>query len=360
MTDLTFFYRGKKVLITGHTGFIGSWLTLWLLRMGVKITGLSLEPHTERDHFVRCHLKNEVEHHQQDIRNFEATLHTFTHSQPDIIFHLAAQPIVSLGYQEPFNTINTNVMGTLNILECCRLIQKNVTVVIVTSDKCYDNQNTVSAYREGDPLGGFDPYSASKGAAEIVSHAYRQSFFGHRNNPFKKSLSTARAGNVLGGGDWQVHRLIPDCIRFLEKKMPIGIRNPSAVRPWQHVFELVSGCLKLAERLHHEPDIFSGAWNFGPDSGEVKSVKDVVMSVIHHYGSGSWQNMDTHPPFHETNILTLDNSKAKRMLRWKPVWDFETAICETIEWYTHSSSSDIRKFSESQIEKYNALVTSNN
>ena len=351
INSLPDFYKNKNVLITGHTGFKGSWLSLWLRRLGANICGISLEPHTTKDIFNLCRIEKEVQHHIQDITDFDRTNEIFSNFQPDILFHLAAQPIVRMSYDEPLNTFQTNVMGTANILECCRLYKNKLIIVVVTSDKCYENRKINSGYLEDDPLGGHDPYSASKGATEIIAHSYRRSFFQLDNNPFGKALATGRAGNVIGGGDWQTDRLIPDFIRSIETDIPMRIRFPNAIRPWQHVLEPISGYLHLAKGLSEQPKIFTGAWNFGPDSSAIKTVEEVITSAIQYYGSGKWNPENNINPY-ETDVLLLDNSKAKRILNWYPKWDYETAIHRTIDWYKQIPHGNLRKFTEQQIIDY--------
>lgn len=351
INSLPDFYKNKKVLITGHTGFKGSWLSLWLRLMGANICGISLEPYTQKDIFNLCRLEQVIQHHIQDITDFNKTNEILSNFRPDIIFHLAAQPIVRISYEEPLKTFQTNVMGTVNILECCRRYQNKLIIIVVTSDKCYENKKRDSGYLEDDPLGGHDPYSASKGATEIIAHSYRRSFFQHDNNPFGKSLATGRAGNVIGGGDWQIDRLIPDFIRSIEKNIPMKVRYPQAVRPWQHVLEPISGYLHLAKSLSEQPEIFADAWNFGPDSSAIKTVEEVITSAVKSYGSGTWESENNLNP-HETEVLLLDNSKAKRILNWYPIWDFETTIHRTIEWYKQYPQGNMREFSEEQISCY--------
>jgi CDP-glucose 4,6-dehydratase len=289
-------FKNKTVLVTGHTGFKGSWLCIWLKELGANVVGYALEPYTERDNFVVSGLKDKVTHIIGDIRDYQNLTKVFKKYQPEFVFHLAAQPIVRESYTNPKDTYDINVGGTVNVLECCRLTDSVRVIINVTSDKCYENKEWVWGYRENDPMGGYDPYSSSKGCSELVTAAYRQSFF----NPslpdpltFSPShlltflipkpsvaLSSARAGNVIGGGDWQKDRIVPDCIRALESNKPIEIRNPNATRPWQHVLEPLNGYLLLASRMYEEPQKFCGAWNFGPDYDSIIPVGKVADKVI--------------------------------------------------------------------------------
>ena len=327
-------FYGKTILITGHTGFKGSWLSIWLNEIGAKVIGYALEPYTERDNFVFCKLEDKITHIVGDIRDFNKLKMIFEHYEPEFVFHLSAQPIVRKSYQNPKETLDINLGGLINLLECCRL-SNNVKVIInVTSDKCYDNKEWIWAYRENDPLGGYDPYSASKGCSELLTQAYLKSFF----NPDKfdengKSLSSVRAGNVIGGGDWQVDRLIPDCIKSLENNEIIKIRNPKSSRPWQHVLEPLSGYLLLASKMYMEPKKYSGAWNFGPNYESILSVGEMVNLVIEKWGNGTWADTSDQDDPHEAKLLSLDTSKARKLLNWKPRWEIKKSINKTIEWY---------------------------
>ena len=328
------FYKGKKVLITGHTGFKGSWLSIWLNELGAKVIGYALDPYTTRDNFVLTDLAGKITDIRGDIRDYEKLYKVFKEFNPEIVFHMAAQPLVRLSYQSPKDTYDINIGGTVNILEVIRHSASVKAAVIITSDKCYENKEWLWGYRENDPVGGYDPYSSSKGATEIVISAYRNSFFNPREfSNHCKTISSVRAGNVIGGGDWSKDRIIPDCIRALEQSKAIEIRNPMATRPWQHVLEPLKGYLILASKMYQDPLIFSDAWNFGPDSSCILPVRDVVNEVIKNWGLGEWLDTSDSSNFHETILLNLDCSKARFKLGWIPVLNIKEAIKLTIEWY---------------------------
>lgn len=368
MKNLKSFYRNKKVLITGHTGFKGSWLTIWLNELGASVTGVSLDPVTERDLFNLAGLNRKVTDYRQDIRDLVQIKKIFDNEQPEIVFHLAAQALVIPGYSDPIATFSTNIMGTSNIIEACRNTPAVRQIVIITTDKVYENREVLTGYREGDPLGGYDPYSASKAAAEIIIQSYRQSFFQSINQPINQSIihsttqsiASARAGNVIGGGDWSGYRLVPDCIRSLEADDQILVRNPESVRPWQHVLEPLSGYLLLGMKLAEDPIKYSGAWNFGPEETDVVTVKDVVERIIKYWGKGEWQAVNTREKPHEAGILRLDITKSKNDLGWKPVLNTEQAIELTADWYKNYASNDPYKLCSEQIIEYSELWNSKN
>lgn len=334
MSDSTLFggvYSGRRVFVTGHTGFKGSWLTFWLLELGAHVVGYSLEPPTNPSLFEKLDLAVRMEHHVGDVRDLTHLREVMAVASPEIVFHLAAQALVRPSYDEPVVTFETNVMGSVNLLEAVRQTPGVRAVVNVTSDKCYENREWEFAYRENDALGGHDPYSASKGAAEIITDAYRRSFFSDPSGP---AVATGRAGNVIGGGDWALDRIIPDCVRAFTAPDPLVVRNPDAVRPWQHVLEPVSAYLWLASRLFMEGHSFEGSWNFGPLSGGNLTVREIVNSMIAEWGSGEW----TGPPpgtgtVHEARTLKLDCAKAFDILRWRPTWTAVVALRETALWY---------------------------
>ncbi|MEP4703832.1 MAG: CDP-glucose 4,6-dehydratase, partial [Hyphomicrobiales bacterium] len=308
MDDLAPIFSGKKVLVTGHTGFKGSWLAIWLSQLGAKVSGFSLNPPTNPNNFDVSNVASLMDnHHIGDIRNLELMKKIVSEEGADIIFHMAAQPIVSDGYKDPIGTFDTNIMGTANLLEAVRHSGKPAVVVVISSDKCYENKEHVWGYRECDALGGFDPYSASKGGTEIVVSSYRNSFFNPMN--FKQhgvSLASARAGNVLGGGDWANDRIMTDIIACLEAGEPIKLRNPNAIRPWQHVLEPLSGYLTLAAKLLENPDSdLCSAWNFGPQSDSTVSVKNIAELAIDIWGSGAWNDVSNSKTYHEASILRL-------------------------------------------------------
>ena len=346
-------WKDKKVLITGHTGFKGSWLSIWLKMMGAEVTGYSLAPYTERDNFVLTKLEDEITHIVGDIRNYDCFYEIVKNHKPEFVFHLAAQPIVRESYIYPKETYDINIGGTVNLLECCRLTESVKVIVNITTDKCYENKEWNRGYRENDRLGGYDPYSSSKAGSEVVIAAYRQSFF----NPEKvdkhgKTIASARAGNVIGGGDWQTDRLIPDCINSLEKSEPVIIRNPSAIRPWQHVLEPLSGYLLLAEKMYKNPGQYCEAWNFGPTEESMKHVGEVADLIVQNWGDGSWQCEPEKNAPHETNILKLDINKARTRLRWNPVLSIEQAVSSTVDWYKHYKERNMYRFCVQQIESY--------
>ena len=346
-------FKDKTVLITGHTGFKGSWLSIWLRELGANVVGFALEPYTMKDNFVLCGLKDKLTHIIGDVRDYEKLKKVFDKYQPEFVFHLAAQPIVRESYLNPKETYDINVGGTVNVFECCRLTESVKVIINVTSDKCYENKEWIWGYRENDPMGGHDPYSASKGCSELITAAYRNSFFDPQKfNEHGKSISSVRAGNVVGGGDWQKDRLIPDCIRALESNKPIEIRNPAASRPWQHVLEPLSGYLLLAAKMYSEPVKFSGAWNFGPNYGSVISVGEVVSMIVENWGQGEWIDTSDKSAPHEAKLLSLDTSKVRNMLNWKPQWNIENAVKNTVEWYKHYGKNDIYQFCTKQITEY--------
>jgi CDP-glucose 4,6-dehydratase len=329
MMDFAEAYSNRSVFVTGHTGFKGAWLAHWLPALGADVTGFALEPPTRPNLFDALELKARVRHVAGDVRDRDHLIAEVNAARPSVIFHLAAQAIVRRAYGEPHETFETNVMGTVNVLEAARRCPSVRAVVVVTSDKCYENSDLGRAFRETDPMGGHDPYSASKGCAELVTAAYRDSFFGDG-----AAIATVRAGNVIGGGDWAVDRIIPDCVRAAVAGTPIVIRNPAAVRPWQHVLEPLSGYLALGALMLRDGSVFDGAWNFGPDheAGE-RSVQWVVERFLEDWGSGSWTALDANGEPHEAQRLSLDSAKARERLGWAPVWDAELAVRHTASWY---------------------------
>jgi len=347
------FWTGKNVLITGHTGFKGSWLSLWLNMLGASVSGYALEPLTMNDNFVLTGLDKKITHSIGDIRDYNALQEFFNKVNPEIVFHLAAQPLVWESYNDPKSTYDINVGGAVNVLECCRKIDSVKVIVNVTTDKCYENKEWVWGYRENDRLGGYDPYSSSKACSELVSEAYRKSFF----NPdtfiqHGKSLATARAGNVFGGGDWQTDRIVPDCIRALEKDEPIIVRSPHAIRPWQHVLEPLSGYLELAEKMYNNPIAYAEGWNFGPTDSSFLSVGSLVNEIVKTWGTGSWEDHSNPTAPHEANTLKLDITKAKSQLGWSPKWDINKAITETVAWYQQYKTPKIHDLCCNQIKDY--------
>lgn len=349
------FYKDKRVLVTGHTGFKGSWLALWLHESGASVSGFSLLPNTEPNHFDLIGLKDLIHHRVGDIRDLQAVQDTFAAVQPEIVFHLAAQPIVRESYDDPKTTLDTNIGGTINVLEAIRHCPSVKAVVVVTSDKCYENKELVWGYRENDPMGGHDPYSASKGAIEIVCSSYRRSFFEKNGRGPHLGFATARAGNVIGGGDWAKDRIIPDCIRALSQEEPIIIRNPKATRPWQHVLDPLSGYLLLAKRLSEDPEYFGGSWNFGPAKSEQIEVIQLVNEFVKGWGSGKIETRSSeNNAFHEAHLLKLCIDKAMHELHWRPTLDSKTSIGWTAQWYKawHEKKIDLRLISINQINEF--------
>ena len=320
-------YRNRRVLVTGHTGFKGSWLTSWLQTLGSDVSGISLPPKTLHSHWNLLDL--DIDSRYIDIRDENNIKQAFVEIQPEIVFHLAAQPLVRLSYQQPLETWSTNVIGTANILNACRNIECLSSILVVTTDKCYENKEWVWGYRETDPLGGYDPYSASKAGTELVVVSYRKSFFNETSSPL---LATARAGNVIGGGDWSLDRLIPDLVRSRIANESLEIRSPHATRPWQHVLECLSGYLLLGQQLLSRNPIYADAWNFGPNHSGNRSVSEVLSTMKAHWSELEWHcGEQSHP--HEATLLHLDSSKARQMLAWKPVWTFEEGVAATASWY---------------------------
>ena len=328
------FWQGKRVLVTGHTGFKGSWLCLWLLGLGARVMGYALPPYTERDNYVQCGLEGQIAEVRGDISDYTLLEKTFLDFQPEIVFHLAAQPLVRRSYQEPRQTYEANVMGTLNVLEASRKAGSVHSAVMITTDKCYENRGGSRGYREEEPMGGYDPYSSSKGCAELLIASYRRSFCRYGGTgESEMAVASARAGNVIGGGDWSRDRLIPDCIRAIEAGQPVRLRNPGAVRPWQFVLEPLGGYLLLAERLWTEPDNFVGGWNFGPDPKQMATVETMARALTDAYGAGTVECCADAKAPHEDQILLLDSTKAGEKLGWRPRLTLEETLGWTAEWY---------------------------
>lgn len=348
------FYNRKRVLITGHTGFKGSWLSIWLHELGAEVIGVAQDPFSERDNFVLSDIGNKIKADiRADIRNSEQIKKIFQEYRPEIVFHLAAQPLVRLSYDIPAETYQTNVMGTINILEAIRVTNSVKVGVMITTDKCYENKEQIWGYRENEPMGGYDPYSSSKGAAEIAIASWRRSFF----NPEEyvrhgKSIASVRAGNVIGGGDWALDRIIPDCIKALETGKPIEIRNPQAIRPWQHVLEPLSGYMLLAQKMWNEPTKYCEGWNFGPLPESISTVWDVATKVIENYGSGELKDLSKPNALHEAKFLMLDINKAKFRLGWEPRMNIKQSILLTVDWYKLYSEEVVYDLCLNEIKKY--------
>lgn len=349
MSNSTEFWNGKRVLVTGHTGFKGSWLTLWLQSMGADICGLALAPSTTPDLYTLANVGKGIRSIEGDIRNYKTVEAAFDDFKPEIVLHLAAQPLVRLSYADPIMTYATNVMGTVHVLEAARHCGTTKVIVNVTTDKCYENKEWLWGYREDEPMGGHDPYSSSKGASELVTSAYRRSFFDVKGI----ALASARAGNVIGGGDWSQDRLVPDILRAFERNESVVIRNPLATRPWQHVLEPLSGYLLLAERLFTDGRAFAEGWNFGPADDDARPVQWIVEHMIQKWGDNAhWQFDQGHHP-HEANYLKLDISKSKARLKWKPRWSLSTALDNIVDWHhAYLSNSDMRTVCLEQIKNF--------
>lgn len=320
-------YHGRKVLITGHSGFKGSWLALWLQQLGAQVAGVSLDPDTQPNHWDLLGMS--IDDHRLDIRNAEKVMDVVHAIRPEIVFHLAAQPLVRCSYREPIDNWSTNVMGTAHVLEACRNVESVRAIVAITTDKVYANREWPWGYRENDRLGGHDPYSASKAACELLIDSYRKAFFNHENAPF---LASARAGNVIGGGDWLEDRLIPDLVRSVSQHKPLIIRSPHATRPWQHVLECLAGYLLLGQRLLEGHQEYAEAWNFGPTPEGNRTVDEVLTLLQAQWPELNWQQTQDPQP-HESTLLYLDHAKAKYELGWKPVWSLEEALQVTADWY---------------------------
>ena len=353
--DLSGFYRGKRVFVTGHTGFKGSWLCLLLHQLGASVHAYALPPEGEDSLFAILDIPGKLECSTfGDVADYEAFEQTLLAAQPDIVLHLAAQPLVKAGYADPRGNYLSNLMGTVNLLEIIRRSGLKPTIVNVTTDKCYENQDWIWPYRENDRLGGHDPYSASKACAEIISQSYRASFFAASG----VKLATARAGNVIGGGDFSADRIIPDIIRAVSRNETVTLRSPTAIRPWQHVVEVVTGYLMLAQALHQEGDAYADAFNFGPDDTYPITVEDLTQVFIDKLGRGGYR-IQPDPSLHETKILRLDNSKVKQELGWKPLYGQEQAIHLTADWFAaYLAKADPAAFTARQAREYLAQVQS--
>jgi CDP-glucose 4,6-dehydratase len=351
------FWRNKRVFLSGHTGFKGTWLAWWLLNRGAKVFGLSLAADTHPSVGELVGIERRVVSVREDIRNREAVARAIIQSAPDIVLHLAAQSLVHRSYSEPVLTYETNVMGTVNLLEAVRQTPSTRVVVVVTSDKCYENRETQRGYREQDHLGGHDPYSSSKACTELVAAAWRRSFLSGTEEGRQVAIATVRAGNVIGGGDWAKDRLIPDCIRAFCAGRPVLIRNPNATRPWQHVLEPLSGYLLLAERLWYEGTETAGAWNFGPSATEVAPVLHVVRRMVELWGEGSSYEVFDGSQRHEAGQLSLDSTKAIRHLGWRPRLGLEEALVWTAHWYKQQHfGRSAEKLLDEQIDRFEAMT----
>jgi CDP-glucose 4,6-dehydratase len=362
------FWPGKKVFITGHTGFKGSWLAFWLLHLGAEVKGLSLAANTTPALFDQLDLAQNLSHHIGDIREAELVARLIASWQPDVVFHLAAQPLVRLSYLESVETWNTNVMGTIHVLEALKSLNHPCAAVFITSDKCYENREWVYGYRENDPLGGYDPYSSSKAGAELAIASWRNSFF--KTPQTAIGIASARAGNVIGGGDWSLDRIVPDAMRALMKSEAIPVRNPLATRPWQHVLEPLGGYLRLAESIYEQLMTANwqqdsrglyGAFNFGPSLTSNRPVKELVESILQLW-PGTWLDQSDPNAVHEAKLLNLVTDKAFHTLKWQPVWDFRQTLKETVTWYYQAAQMDsqdkaqFQELTRQQIEYYQSCL----
>ena len=348
-------YKNKNVVVTGHTGFKGSWLVAWLKQMGASITGIALDPPSIPSHYDASKLGEGIQDHRIDIRNADAVEQAIVEAKPDFLFHLAAQPIVGASYDDPIETWSTNLMGTINVLEALRKFNHNCSVVIITSDKCYDNVEWEWGYRENDSLGGPDPYSASKGAAELAIRSYVKSYFSRENNPVR--IASARAGNVIGGGDWAENRIVPDCVQSWSKNEIVELRNPHSTRPWQHVLEPIGGYLYLATKLLQMSELHGEAFNFGPPAQQNYSVQKLVEEMSLHWPNVRWKTTETNEEFHESGLLKLNCDKALHLLGWEAILNFKDTVRLTSSWYKsfYSEPKKIEMITKSQIEEYSEL-----
>ncbi len=352
------FYTGKRVFITGHTGFKGSWLCLWLHKLGAKVYGYALNPPTDPSLYELCKIDRLVQSTIADVRDGESLTKAMLSAQPEIVIHMAAQPLVRDSYKIPVDTYSINVMGTVNLFEAVRACRTVKAVINVTTDKCYENKEEDRGYRENEPLGGYDPYASSKACSELVTSAYRSSYFNPEDyRRHGVGVASARAGNVIGGGDWAADRLIPDCVRALLKGEKTLLRSPRAIRPWQHVLEPLSGYLLLAHKLYVDGPRFSEAWNFGPDDSDAKPVEWLVKTFCEKWGDGASYEIDKGAHPHEAHYLKLDCSKAKSELGWRPAWSLEKAVDGIIEWTrVFQNGGNVKEICLKQIGTYSATA----
>lgn len=341
------FWRGRRVLVTGHTGFIGSWLCMALHRAGAIVAGVALDPPTQPNLFEAARVASLIAHDERcDIRDTAGIAAAVRQCEPEVLFHLAAQPLVRLGYAKPVETYATNIMGTVHVLEALRSLRGVTAAVIMTSDKCYANDESGRPLTESDALGGFDPYSSSKAGAEIVAASYRDSYLRQADVP----LATVRAGNVIGGGDWAADRLLPDIVRAFAAGRPVSIRNPAATRPWQHVLDPIAGCMTLAQALATHGNDYAGPWNFGPSAGDCMTVLHLVDMAARIWGGGAAATVDRDRHVHEAHLLSLDTSKAQSKLGWQRQWQVERAVLESLNWYkAHLNGEDMQSYTFAQI-----------
>lgn len=352
------FYSGKRVLVTGHTGFKGSWLSIWLHELGAEVVGVSQEPFTNRDNYVLSGVgKRIMADLRANICDGQRMKEIFQKYQPEIVFHLAAQPLVRYSYEQPVETYEANVMGTIHVMEAIRATSSVKVGVMITTDKCYDNKEQMTGYKEEDPFGGYDPYSSSKGACEIAIQSWRRSFFNPQDYGKKHhvSLASVRAGNVIGGGDWALDRIIPDCIKALEQNKVIDIRSPKAIRPWEHVLEPLSGYMLLAKKQWEHPTEFCEGWNFGPESESVSTVWEVATELIKNYGKGELKDSSDPNAVHEAKLLMLDITKAKTKLGWKPRMNMQQCMELVADWYKRYQTEDVYQLCVEEIGIFSNL-----
>ena len=352
------FYCGKRVLVTGHTGFKGSWLSIWLHELGAEVVGVSQDPFTNRDNYVLSGIGNKMMADlRSDICDGQKMKEIFQKYQPEIVFHLAAQPLVRYSYEQPVETYEANVMGTIHVMEAIRATKSVKVGVMITTDKCYDNKEQMLGYKEDDPFGGYDPYSSSKGACEIAIQSWRRSFFNPEEYGKKHhvSLASVRAGNVIGGGDWALDRIIPDCIKALEQNKVIDIRSPKAIRPWEHVLEPLSGYMHLAKKQWEQPTEYCEGWNFGPESESVSTVWDVATELVKNYGKGELKDSSDPNAVHEAKLLMLDITKAKTKLGWKPRMNMQQCMALVADWYKRYRSDNVYQLCVEEITKFVSL-----
>ena len=353
------FFKNKRVFITGHSGFKGAWLCLWLTKMGAEVTGYALEPPTKPSLFEECKIEKLINSIYGDVRNLEQLKLAMKKASPEIVIHMAAQPLVRKSYRFPIETFDINVMGTVNLLEAVRYTDSVRVVVNVTTDKVYENKEWIWGYRENEPLGGYDPYSSSKACSELVTAAYRNSYFNPNcYHEHRVAIATVRAGNVIGGGDWAADRLIPDCMRALLAGEKIIIRNPHAIRPWQHVLDLLYGYMMLVERLYNDGPNFVGSWNFGPMAHDSRTVEWIVKKICNLWGKEPNYIVDTGDQPHETSYLRLDCTKVRTELKWSPSWALDIALKKIIEWYhAFKAGEDMVSFSLKQIKEFERAIS---